>query len=156
MRLLALFLICPAVPAFACEPILSCTAKGGAREIELCLDGDAFTYAYGPLGGPPELRLTEPLTNGTLYPWQGVGRAISESITFINGPYRYEVSYSVDRLDENHPTDGGVHVTRNGADVALIPCDPGAKTGFFAAQDAMTALGLCWSRDAQGWTPICP
>ncbi len=151
--------LCLPVPVQACpgDLILSCTAKGGTRALEVCLEGDAFTYAYGPVGRAPELTLREPLANGTLYPWQGFGRAIAESIGFANGPFRYEVFYSVDRLDENHPSEGSVSVTRDGAEIAYIACDPGsAELGLFAAQDGMQALGLCWSQDAEGWTTTCP
>jgi hypothetical protein len=99
----------------------------------------------------------EPLANGTLYPWQGFGRDIAEIIGFTNGPFRYEVAYSVDRLDDDHPTDGRVTVTRNGTEIATIVCDAGsAATGFFAAQDAMAALGLCWDGATERWSAACP
>ena len=160
MRHLVLFAaLAVSSPALACtgDLILSCTAKGGTRALEICLEGDAFTYAYGPVGRAPELTLREPLTNGTLYPWQGFGRAISETIGFWNGPFRYDVSYSVDRLDENHPSEGSVAVMRDRTEIAYITCDPGsAELGLFAAQDGMAALGLCWSKDAEGWTTACP
>jgi len=159
MRRLALVLPFPGLPAHACtgEALLSCTAKSGAKAIDVCLEGDDFTYAYGPTGKKPELALRVPLTAGTLYPWQGFGRAISESIVFDNGGFRYEVSYSVDRLEENHPSDGSVYVTKSGQEVAFIACDPGSVTvSLFAAQDAMTALGLCWNSESEGWTGTCP
>jgi hypothetical protein len=145
--------------AVACdgEVILSCTAKGGTKAIEVCVDGDAFTYAYGPVHGAPELALREPLASGTLYPWQGFGREIAESIGFANGPFRYDVAYSVDRLDDDHPTSGRVTVTRRGARIATIACDPGsAVPGFFAAQDAMATLGLCWDGPTKRWSSSCP
>lgn len=146
-------------PGLACdgEVILSCTAKAGATAIEVCLAGGSFTYAYGPVGRPPELTLREPLTNGTLYPWQGFGRAIAESIIFPNGPFRYEVSYALDRLDADHPADGSVRVTRNDREIAFIPCDAGsASLGLFAAQDAMAAIGQCWDGPSEQWTTACP
>jgi hypothetical protein len=156
--LLAAFALAP-LPVLACggEVILSCTAKGGTKAIEVCVGDNAFTYAYGPSHGAPELTLREPLASGTLYPWQGYGRAIAESIGFTNGPFRYEVAYSVDRLDDNHPTGGSVTVTRNGAEITTIACDPGtAAPGFFAAQDAMAAVGLCWDGPTESWSAACP
>lgn len=156
--LFAAFALVP-LPALACDGdvILSCTAKDGTKTIEVCVEGNAFTYAYGPYQGAPELTLQEPLANGTLYPWQGFGRDIAESIGFTNGPFRHGVAYSVDRLDDDHPTDGRVTVTRDGAEIAAIPCDPGsAAPGFFAAQDAMAAVGLCWDGPTESWSAACP
>ncbi len=156
--LLVLFALA-APPAFACDgdPILSCTARNGTMAIEVCVSGDAFTYAYGPAGRAPDLTLREPLANGTLYPWQGFGRDIAESISFQNGPFRYDVAYSLDRLEEDHPTAGGVTVYKNGTKIAAIACDTGrAMLGLFSAQDAMQALGLCWDQGVEGWTAACP
>lgn len=156
---LAALLALAAAPAVACdgETILSCTAKGGTKAIEIWLEAATLTYAYGPAGQPPELTLREPLTDGTLYPWQGFGRAIAESIAFLIGPFRYDVAYSVDRLDDNHPAKGSVTVTKHGVQVASIPCDPGSVTlALIAAQDAMAALGLCWDGPTESWTQTCP
>jgi len=158
MRLTLALCLCTA-PALACngEVILSCTAKGGTKAIEVCLADGAFTYAYGPAGGRPELTLREPLMNGTLFPWQGYGRDIAESVAFFHGAFRYDVAYSVDRLDETHPAEGSVTAFQDGTEVAHIRCDPGTVTlGLFAAQEAMEALGQCWDGPAERWTASCP
>jgi len=158
-RLFCAALILAPLPGWACDGalVMSCTARQGARVVEICLTGGDFVYTYGPPGRAPELSLREPLANGTLYPWQGFGRAIAETIAFYTGDFRYEVSYSVDRLLEGQPTDGSVRVTRTDAEVAFIACDPGSTvTSFFVAADAMADLGLCWNGAVESWSSACP
>ena len=40
----------------------------------------------------------------------GVGRYLWHAATFPNARYSYVVSFSVDRLDENHPIEGSIQV----------------------------------------------
>lgn len=142
----------------ACAPgevtVLSCTAKSGARVLDVCIGGDQISYAYGRPGQPPELRLTEPVASVAHQPWNGVGRSIWEATTFFNPGHAYEVFISVDRMAEGQPTASGVSVQRGGAEVARVDCDPGTdRMTLWAVSDAKQALGLCWDMGLFAWGP---
>jgi hypothetical protein len=158
MRKLILALLFP-LPAYAaCDgtTLVSCTIKG-TNQLQVCLNGDDLTYAYGPIGRAPDLMLTEPLANGTYTPWNGFGRSIWESITFTNAEYTYEVFSSYDRLDENAMTENGVSILKNGALVTTLTCDPAlGMTIFDTLHDQMGARGYCWNRDTFAWARACP
>lgn len=115
-------------PAVACpagmKTFLNCTAKGGAKRIELCVGKKGIRYSYGPARGKPELRLHRPLSAVKHTPWSGVGRNIWEDLTFHNGGYAYTVAISRDRMKLSKPY-GAVFVERNGREVARVECDPG-------------------------------
>ena len=72
---LAVFL-CTAAPAFAaCAPgtetVLSCTANGGTKVLNVCLAGSTATYAYGPRHGAAELVLSAHVAQVEHQPWRG-------------------------------------------------------------------------------------
>jgi hypothetical protein len=137
------------------ETLLSCTINGG-KALEVCLNGDTLTYAYGP-PGRPELRLSEPLSNGTYTPWNGIGRAIWESIAFQNDGYIYEVYASFDRLVENTVQEHGVSIFKGDSLVTSLACDPGAVAApFDGLYDVMQRQGYCWNRDSFVWGTVCP
>lgn len=158
MRKLLLALIFP-VPAFAaCDgtTLVSCPIRG-ADWLEVCLNGDDLTYAYGPIGQAPDLSLRDPLINGAYTPWNGIGRSMSDSITFTNAEYTYEVFASFDRLDENAITENGVSILKNGNHVTTLTCDPAiGMTLFDTLYDHMGARGYCWNRVDEVWARTCP
>jgi hypothetical protein len=158
MRALILALLFP-LPAFAAcngTTLVSCPIKG-TQWLEVCLNGDDLTYAYGRIGRAPDLALREPLANGTYRPWNGIGRSMWESITFTNAEYTYEVFASFDRLDENAITEQGVSVLKNGSLVTTLTCDPAlGMTLFDNLYDQMGARGYCWNRDTFAWARACP
>jgi hypothetical protein len=158
MRILILAMLVP-LPAFAaCDgtTLVSCTIKG-THQLEVCLNGDDLTYAYGPTGRAPDLALREPLTNGTYTPWNGIGRSMWESITFTNAEYTYEVFASFDRLDAAAFTEQGVSILKNGNFVTSLSCDPvRGMTLFDNLYDQMGARGYCWNRDTFAWARVCP
>jgi hypothetical protein len=154
--ILALLLPLPAHAACNGTTLVSCPI-GGTDQLEVCLNGDDLTYAYGPRGGAPELTLIEPLANGTYTPWNGFGRSIYESITFTNAEYTYEVFSSFDRLDENALTENGVAILKNGSLVTTLTCDPAlGMTIFDTLYDQMGARGYCWNRETFAWAQSCP
>lgn len=141
----------------ACLPdettVLSCTARNGAKTIDMCMAGGYVRYAFGPRGGAPELTLSVPVRDIEHHPWNGIGRSIWESTTFRNAGHAYEVYISVDRVAENNPTSGGVTVLNSGTPIAQVDCDPGTATiTIWAISDAREALGLCWDTSDFRWT----
>lgn len=153
--LLAYALLAP--PALACSggtTVLDCTARGGAKSLQVCIQGDQVTYAYGPMAGPADLQLSVSVTAAENQPWAGVGRSIWEATTFRNAGYAYETWISVDRLSETNEASGGVTVMQGEKTLAQIACDPGtAKIGVWAVSDAKEARGQCWSPDRGVWGP---
>ena len=141
--------------ATASETVLGCTAKGGAKEIAVVIDGDTISYSFGPAGGAPDLQLSEPVATVLHQPWSGVGRAIWEATTFTNAGYAYEVWMSVERQEDAVPS-GGVAVLQGEAEVARIDCDPGsARVTLWAVSDAKEAQGICWDLQTFSWGS-CP
>ncbi|MDF2232296.1 hypothetical protein P2H44_06980 [Albimonas sp. CAU 1670] len=155
-ELLAALLAVPAAAAADCagETFLSC-AIDAERRLEVCIDADAerFRYAFGPADAP-ELTLEEPFSAGTVTPWNGVGRAIWESVAFRNGAYVYEAWHALDRLTEDPALEGGVDVLKGETLVASLTCRPGPDATLapiFALEDAMHAAGYCRDREANAW-----
>ena len=144
-----------AAPAFAaCVPadgtVLSCTAGGGSKALDVCIGGTDISYRYGPRGGTPDLTLRAHVAQVEHQPWPGIGRTIWENTTFRNGSYAYEVHGAFDKFDQTNS--GGVTVYRDGAEIASVSCDPGSVTlGIWAVSDAKRALGICWDPGRQAW-----
>jgi hypothetical protein len=155
MRILPHLLLLPFPAQAACQglDLLSCPIAGSQKHLEICLDGDHRTYAFGPRG-QPELTLSEPLSAGTYLPWQGVGRAVHEEVEFRNQGYSYIVGWSMDRLDEGHPISGGVTIFEGTRYVATLDCAAGSLGESFepVLSDAMRGIGLCWDFSAHGWS----
>lgn len=163
---------CPTLAA----PILSCSLKDGAKQLEVCLEGDSFTYAYGPRGGSPELRLYSEVADGSFRPWNGIGRTIWEVLVFRNGEYFYEVGMGWDKMaalidgedgEAQEEPDPGVAMSagidiqrqRPGQEVeylAFLECDPGSilydTDRIYRVYDA---AGLCWDHGERRWTNTC-
>jgi len=136
------------------DTVLSCTARGGAKALDVCLDTGAgeISYAYGAPGRTPELYLSRSIAAIDHRPWPGIGRSIWESTVFYNNGYAYEVFTSIDRMAENQPPIGGVLLYKGRQQVARVDCDAGsAEIGLWAVSDAKDALGLCWDQGAQIW-----
>lgn len=129
--------------------VLTCTIDQGAKQLEVCLDGEEVIYRFG-LADAPDLILSAPITEVAHQPWPGIGRAIWESTTFRNGDFTYEVHGSFDKLDQI--SDGGVTVRENGREIASLSCDRGStELGLFAISDAKEAAGQCWDAEARRW-----
>jgi hypothetical protein len=61
------------------EPFTSCQIEGRDTEVFVCFDDNVATYSYGPIGGSPELFLSETIAQVDFQPWSGLGTAISEA-----------------------------------------------------------------------------
>lgn len=153
----ALAVLLPAAAHATCpvETFVSCSVSGG-KQIEVCIQpgnfaGDGgFTYTFGAAGAP-ELRLSVPMSAGTVTPWSGVGRSIWASVGFPNAGYEYEVWHSFDRLDEDGGLNAGVNVLQGEDVVAELTCIAGEIAPVFTLEDTMAAAGYCWNRDRFHW-----
>lgn len=156
MRALALsaLLLAP-LPAVAdCLPgghVFSC--RIGAKVLELCQQGEALTYSFGPRG-KPELVLAEPLRSVDYTPWPGVGSTIWQSVRFENLGYGYEVWAATDRSGGG--LEGGVNVMQNERLLAQQNCDRGTISGpLDILYSLKESVGLCWDHAAHRWSADC-
>lgn len=136
----------------ACEVLtfLSCET-GNGRQLEVCADDRAVTYAFGPPGSP-ELALANPIEAPGYTPWPGAGRTLWESVGFEADGHLYEVFLSVDRLEHGSELGAGVTVSRGGETLATLHCVPPIETaGFWALSDFLEQRGRCWDLEGQAW-----
>lgn len=116
----------------------SCTFEDGAKALEVCdmmeRDGRWASYGFFAPGTSPELSLMNEMVELGVTPWNGVGRATWEAVTFHSDDwaYRYEVWASVERAGEGEVL-GGVNVYRGEDLVAAKDCDAGSVTHDLAA-----------------------
>lgn len=158
LRAVALLVVCAAPAGAACpegaEVLVSCTLKGGAKQLDTCLIGDHAMYRYGPTGAVPELDLLHPVTDVDMEPWPGVSRTIWEAVRFANKDVIYEVYYSIERDPEATEMSGGVTVLRGEETLASLACDPGSVTsgGYsLPLYEAKQAAGQCWNTSEFRW-----
>ncbi len=126
----------PALPApalaasdcgdYAGATVFHCSIKGSSRQVTVCEMGDGLLrYAYGKPGQEPEMELMLTPREVTYTPWPGIGRYIWSSLSFPNGEYAYEVSYSFDRNTAGAETEGTLVVMKGGDILATKECQPG-------------------------------
>ncbi len=143
--------------AQACDEVLLACSTGASRQVTVCLSGDSVTYSYGKRGKAAELDLTVPLSDSPYTPWNGIGRYMSDSITFHNAGYAYEVWQSVDKMSPDKSPAYGVNVLQDEDVLKTLACNPGAQAQpFDRLYEATEAQGLCWSFDNRGWQETCP
>lgn len=141
------------------EAFTSCQIDGRNTEVFVCFDEQVATYSYGPIGGAPELFLSAPINRVDFEPWSGLGTAISESVTFYNGDYGYDVGGGFDRpfsdADMQRPIRrfGWIEVTQSGIPAASLACIPETVTYGFGGGliDAKVAAGLTWDSYSLTW-----
>lgn len=156
LAVLTFALILPGLSHAACtggaQTVFSCTTKGGANRLQVCLDDEIIVYSYGPRGRAPDLTMARSLLNAPYAPWNGIGRYIWEEVMFFNDSHGYAVWYSIDKMRPNAPVEGGVSVTKAGQGLADIQCDRGSVEMWFEGlYDAHARAGLCWDRAMSGW-----
>ena len=164
IRVAALAALLPQAVAAQCvypaEPFLACTMQGGTKELSVCVEGRTVRYAFGPVGGKPELVLPRDVTEVDYTPWPGAGRTIWEEVRFENLGYTYLVHGWVDRVPEEEspgdpirPMGGGVVVMRGDETLAEIACD--AESADFiwtdAISHAMAEAGRCLDQYDRVW-----
>lgn len=152
----ALFLALLAAPASAAcqaDAVFSCTI--GQKTLQVCHWKGALIYGFGR-DGRPELTIAEPLETVAFTPWPGIGRAIWDSLAFSNDGITYEVTTSVDRMDEAAQLEGGVNVIEGEAHLASLACDPGTPSqSLDVIYELKSEIGQCWDFDAKAWTRSC-
>lgn len=161
--LIALFLTLPLPLSAACAigeaEIFSCTFNSGKKSVEICQRSDTVSYRFGVPGRPSELALSHPMSAVAYAPWNGIGRAIWESVEFQNADVTYIVGMSLDKVtavEGGNPFGGSIEIRQNGAEIAYLECDAdSADFTVFRLQDAYEAHGLCWDRDAWIWSRDC-
>lgn len=104
--------------AHADTVLFACTANKG-KIINVLASGNHYQYSYGGTG-KPELVIKAPKNKVIYTPWNGMGSFMSDSLTFKNGQYSYEVFAGVDK--NSHKQSAGVHVYRNGEYVNSVNC----------------------------------
>ena len=141
------------------EPFTSCQIEGRNTQVFVCFDDQVTTYSYGPIGGAPELFLTETTADVDFEPWSGSGKAISESVTFYNGDYAYDVGGGFDRPFSEEEMllpprrFGWIEVTESGEQAASLACIPETVSYGFGGgvYDIKVAAGLTWDFDSFTW-----
>jgi len=141
------------------DPLFHCTVKGGAKSVDVCLQHSVAYYRFGPVEGPAEMLLAQPVNNIHLWPWNGIGRTIYEEAGFNNGALDYTVHYAIDRIPEageiKSTVSGGVTVNKGDQTMAQLSCDEGSLTvnDIYPLYEAKQAAGQCWDREAFQWGP---
>lgn len=143
------------------DTFLSCTFDDGAKTLDVCLIDRAVTYDFGPSDGSPKLSLVTDITNAFYRPWSGLGRSISESVTFGNDSYYYVVTGIYDRPQGNVAIENTADFTRGEIVVysyrtviATLTCDPGTvQFGAFVLADAKQDAGQCLDENVGVYFP---
>ena len=141
------------------EPFTSCQIEGRGTEVAVCFDDEIVTYRYGPIGGAPDLTLIDSIAHVDFEPWSGAGKAISESITFYNGDYAYDVGggfhrpFSDEEMLQPIRRFGGIEVRDSGAMAAYLVCIPETVSYGFGGgiHDIKVAAGQTWDLDSLTW-----
>lgn len=137
----------------------SCQIKDRGTEVFVCFDSQIATYSYGPIGGPEDLTLTESIERVDFEPWSGLGTAISESVTFFNQDYGYNVGggferpFSEEEMQRPQERFGWVEVTESGERATILDCIPETVTYGYGGglYDAKLAAGQTWDWDSRTW-----
>ncbi len=142
------------------QTFMSCQIEGSTKGVDVCFDDTNAYYRFGVAGEMPELALVTSLADLDFRPWNGLGRAIWEEVSFTNGPYTYAVHGGFDRpwgdesvgdIASRHF--GAVSVARDGAIFLDLDCD--RSTVAFAWDDRLwkskNDLGYVWDDTALTW-----
>ncbi len=143
------------------EAFTSCRIEDRNTEVFVCSDDQIATYSYGPIGGVPDLFLSETIARVDFEPWSGVGKEIGESVTFYSGDYSYEVvggfalPFSEEDMLLADRYYGWLEVKKNGERLSTLECIAETVTYGFGAgiYDAKVAAGLVWDEYSKTWLP---
>ena len=102
----------------------SCIIEKNSKAVSVCVNNKIMRYQYGAIYAPPELELyASSSDNFDGFFNHGTGRYIWHEATFPNAGYSYVVSFTADKLDENHPIEGSVQVLKDYNPVATLKCN---------------------------------
>jgi hypothetical protein len=156
-RLAALFVLLSGAAWAQCpEPaqtLVSCTLKGGAKQLATCLDDTRVSYAFGAVGRAPELVLDHSVRDVDMRPWPGVGSSIWEEFTFYSKGISYVVHYAVERTPDGQVS-SGVTVMMGEQELAHLRCDPGSvvSAGYgLPLFEAKERAGQTYSFETRSW-----
>lgn len=141
------------------EAFNSCRIEGRNAEVHVCFDDQIVTYQYGPIGGPPELVLSDAVAHVDFEPWSGLGTAISEAVTFYNGDFSYEVvggferPFSEEEMELGPRRFGWIEVAENGQSLSRLECIPDTVSYGWGGgiHDGKVAAGLDWDDYSKTW-----
>lgn len=109
-------------------PVFMCETKNN-KNIEVYKDGDMVTYSFGRGGYPPELTLTQLMSDVEIAIGNISGNEISNSITFSNGAYTYRVITAINRVAATQEPRHGVLVKKKSKYLTYIACVPDTAQG---------------------------
>ena len=135
------------------QPLFHCTFKGGKSEVNICIQNDIVTYAYGAKGALPDMLLAQHAFDVDMHPWPGMGRYYWESMTLHNVSHSYGVSFSVDKLSPNAPVEAALRVYQGKKQLAELTCDRGSvfQPSFQPLANQKSASGQCWNPQVSSW-----
>lgn len=146
------------------EVFTSCQIADRNTEVFVCFDDQVATYSYGPVGGPPDLFLSEPVAVVDFEAWSGLGKAIHENVTFYNGAFSYEVGggferpFSEEEMQRGPRHFGWIDVAKDGESLSRLECIPETSAYGFGGglYDVKVAAGLVWDDPSRTWVPDVP
>ena len=148
---LPLCCLLPAPTLAACqgETLFHCPI--GKKQLEVCQQGSAVSYSFGP-AGRPEITLSESITSLDYQPWSGIGRAMHEAVVFDNNGISYRVWTSFDRNQPEDPVTGGVLVEKDEQLLAQLNCKPETmEAALDLLWSAKEKAGQCWNYEKFRW-----
>lgn len=136
-------------------PLFHCSFNGGAKTVDICQQAEVVYYRFGPANGAAEQILARDIRGVDMQPWNGVGRAIWEQVTFYNTVYSYIIDYSVERDPSGPPAEGRLIVAEEDSEIAELLCDTGSVSvaDFYPLFEAKEAAGQCYDRETFSWMP---
>ena len=117
---------CQCQAAQACaDPVFECVIQSSGKQVQVCQNGDALHYSFGPREGEPELSLQRPLTQVTIEPWNGMGERYWSSLEMRNGAWSYRMAVSYQRgAQADDDVRGSLTVLKQGQAVRELVCLP--------------------------------
>lgn len=112
------------------EIVLACRIDGQDREASVSVADNRATYRYGPPDSEPELTLSSPLADLDYRRDSGAAGTVDEIVTFANGDTTYRFAAGFRNGTQPDPSAlhpfGLLSVSRNGKELARLPCNPGS------------------------------
>ncbi len=138
-------------------PMFHCTFEGGAKTVDVCLQGEVVVYSFGKSGRAPDMIAARREIGVGMTPWNGIGRSIYEEMTIFNNVYSYILSYEQDRNVEGAAVQGRLIVAEGDFEVADLVCDEGSvsEANFYPLFEAKDAAGQKYCPDTFSWGAGC-
>lgn len=138
-------------------PMFHCTFEGGAKTVDVCLQGEVVVYSFGRTGRAADMILARREVGVPMTPWNGIGRSISEEITIYSGTYAYILSYEMDRSVESAAVSGRLIVGEGDSELAELTCDEGSvsEADFYPLFEAKDVAGQKYCPETFSWGSGC-